>query len=418
MGVAIQALAARVFSVLAAILVAFLVSPEVFGVYGRLQMLGLLFTVIGFLRLERAVVAAPSLADAVNASKAGLVLMPVLAVMMVGLSLMALPGSLSGHGLAALCAMSFAGRSLILLTHSWLSRWGRPKSINALIFLQAGVQIVIQLVLLGSGIVSLIALILGEIAGALAVVSAAWLKGRTLVVRILRKRRVFGVLASQRWLPLANLPAALFSQMLTALPLMAYGHLADSLSTGHFALAWRVVEAPMQMIAATATSLAVATGLWSSRRLVRNDRHAAMIYVSLIVGIGAALILASYLAAPFLVDHAGHILGVPISRLSGTAAFIPVAVLLTAGIALGGPHSDLVSYAGAERPALIVHAGALCAALTVYVFAPENPMDMLLLFGAVMVLRSLCLWLLLPLALRRRSFQRAVPIQPKLRKEI
>jgi hypothetical protein len=399
MRIAVLAFAARIFSVLVAIIVALLVAPEIFGLYGRLQMLGLVFMVFAFLRLERAVVASPSMREACKASKTGLLIMPVAALAMVYLALIAIPESRTAQLIPPLFFLSLLGRGLILLTHSWLSRWGKQELISLLIVIQAATQVMVQLFLLSSDVPPLVALMVGEIAGSLLACLIAGLKGHRVVKRIIAIDQPFQIFQTQRILMLANLPAALMSQALVALPLIAYGRLADPVSTGHLALAWRIAEAPMQMLAATATSLAITTGLWSRHEFGSDDKKKAAVYVSLIIGIALALVIAAMTSDALLHFLSPFITTLPSPRLLDTAQFVPFAVLITAGIALGGPHADLVTFAGAERLGLLIHAGALSMALALY-FMTSEPTAFLLYFGSVILLRSLCLWILLPHAVR------------------
>jgi hypothetical protein len=409
MRIAFWAFAARVFSVCAALTVALLVAPEVFGLYGRMQMLGLVFMVFAFLRLERAVVSAPRLKEAFRASKMGLMMMPFFAMISVGVSAVLIaelapfqadsqlrqlpPAGISQHRIVlSLFFLSLIGRALILLVHSWQSRWGLQASISQLIFLQAMTQMAVQLLLIATGIQPIFALILGEIAGSGVATVFALRRGNRIVIAILNAQNASHVLKSQWQLPLFNLPAGLMSQILVALPLIAFGRLSDAAMTGHLALAWRISEAPMQMLAATATSLAVTTGIWVRHDILKDDKKKALAYVTIVVVLALLLIcLAQIIGA----------LNFP-GRLQKTAQYMPIAALITAAVALGGPHADLVTFAGAEKAALLIHGLAASAALLLC-FITNEAHALLLGLAVITLIRSAALWVLLPLALGRRE---------------
>jgi hypothetical protein len=404
MRIAFLAFAARIFSVGAALVVALLVTPEVFGLYGRLQMLSLVFMVFAFLRLERAVVAAPNLQEAYRASKVGLFFMPFSAMIVVGASSALIPELIPTGGLQqkwsilVIYFLSLIGRALILLVHSWFSRWGLQASISRLIFLQAVSQMIVQLILIATGIQPIIALILGEITGSGVAVSVAAWRGKKLVMAVLGARNLVQTLFRQRQLPLFNLPAALMSQILVALPLLAFGRLSDAATTGHLALAWRLCEAPMQMLAATATSLAVTTGIWARQDILKDDKRKALAYVAIIVALAALLITMSQLTGLIVLED----------RLLQTSQYMPIATLITAAIALGGPHADLVTFAGAEKAALLIHGLATTAAVILCLMTTQAFL-LLLALALIILTRSMALWILLPVALGRRQ----TTIEPK-----
>ena len=388
------AFGARILSVLSALTVALLVEPAVFGLYGRLQMVSLIFMAFVFLRMERAVVTAPSLEDAFRAIRFGLFLSPGLAIATALASPFLIPDLVVSNAppmAIYLYAAVLFGRSLILLLHSWLSRFQCQKQISLMIGLQSIVQFITQFAMLWLGVTPLLALLAGECLGAITVAIISISIKKSIIKNVFRSRFKKSFFIRWQTLPLYNLPASLMSQATVSLPLITIGRIADPITTGHIALAWRVSEAPMQLLAATATTLAVTAGIWSRGKLIASDKKNAAIFVALIVAATLTLLLISHFAGALDFNM----------RISNTAGYIPIVTLLTAGIALGAPHADLVTYAGSERLAFLVHAVCFGLACLIFSYATE-PFQALYWFAAVIMIRSVCLWILLPFALRNK----------------
>ncbi|MGX1786688.1 hypothetical protein ACWIGM_08125 [Bosea sp. NPDC055332] len=382
------AFGARIASALLALVVAIVVAPAVFGFYGRLQAIGLVFAVFAVFRLERAIVTAPSVAEAVRVTRNALLILPASSLVAVAAAFALnpdLPAQHPHHGFALLLLVAFLARGVLLLVNAWFLRSGDQMRLSGLILAQAIGQFTAQIVLLATGWPPLAMLIAGEIIGA-ALAAAMVSAGHGALLRLLmRPRWTPRVMARWHRLVVFNLPAALASQTLVALPLITVGRLADHATTGHIALALRIADAPMQLLASAATSFIVASGAWRGRGSSTSPAVFALIYLAGVL-LFVALLAGGAQALNLVVIE---------GRIAATGAYIPIACLLTGAIALGGPHAELVAFAGAERRAFAIHLMALAAGLLVFQLATE-PVTALLCFAVIAGLRSLALWLVLP----------------------
>lgn len=382
------AVGVRTLSVAVTLIVALSVAPSFYGVYGQLQAIGLVFAVVALLRYERVVFVAPSLDEALGATRAGMAAIAILAPVGAVATYAALPQLHNGSRpvlLVVWLAAVLAGRGFTVLAHSWLLRARRQGDLSKMIALQAVVQSAVQLWLLGAQFDPLVALLAGDAVGS----AAAILRGHGLDRRVLRRslsaRGTLSVMRNWSALPIVNLPATLMSQALVSLPLLAWGRIASPDSTGHLALAMRIADVPMQLIAATATSLALTARLWGGDARGIDTRVKAAAYVG-VVAAGFVMLIVASLCVRWL-DLGG--------RVDLTASYLPMAAALAAAVALGAPHADLVALAGKERLAFVIHAVALAAGLLAFAMSSDASV-MLSVFSAIILSRSVALWLALP----------------------
>lgn len=382
------AFGARIVSALLALGMAVIVAPAVFGFYGRLQAIGLVFAVFAVLRLERAIVSSASTTEAVRVTRCALLLLPATSTVAV-LAAFALAPDLADQPpryiFTALLFIAFLARGLLLLINAWLLRSGNQMRLSYLVLSQAVAQFASQALLLTTDLPPLAMLVAGEIMGALLAAAIAAAGHRALLARLIPPRWTAGILSRWRRLILFNLPAALASQTLVALPLITVGRLADHATIGHIALALRIAEAPMALLGSAATSFAVAAGLWRGRTSLTSPLQLVLVYFASVMLFGFLLVGGAWGLSLVIIE----------GRIAATIAYIPVVFLLPAAIVLGGPHAELVTYAGAEGQAFSIHVTALIAGLAVFHWATA-PVPALLSFAAIAGLRSLVLWLVLP----------------------
>lgn len=386
------ATSARIISSFLGLVLAFLVAPAAFGFYGRFQAIGLVFSVFACFRLERAVVSAPRLREALRVTGFALRLLPFTALVAVVAAFLLAPDLADQANPAALTAalwLAFLGRGLMLLGTSWLLRAGRQNALSGMLLLQATIQFAAQLVLLQIYVPVLLALILGEVVGTVAATTYACSNGHRLVLLMRNTTSAVARVGSWYHLVVFNLPATLAAQIFLALPLIVVGRLADPATTGHFALAMKISDAPMALLASVATSLAVTAGVW---RGIGTRSHLVLsaIFVGAVLVCAASLVAAALVLAPFISGQ----------RFGAMLAYIPIATALTAAVALGGPHADLVTYAGAERRAFLIHAAALLAGVAI-VLNETDATAALRAFAVVALCRSVILWLLFPRIVKR-----------------
>lgn len=381
------AASARVASAFLGLAMAFLVAPGAFGFYGRFQAIGLVFSVFACLRLERAVVSAPRLREAMQVTSLALRLLPFTAVVAVVAAFLLAPdltGQASAGALAIVLWLAFLGRGLMLVGISWLLRIGRQDALSGMMLIHAIVQFAAQFLLLQLDVPVLLALILGEVVGAGVAMAYACSSDRRLVRLAGRTSPRTGLISRWYHLIVFNLPATLAAQVFLALPLIVVGHLADPATTGHVALALKISDAPMALLTSVATSWTVAAGVW---RGINTRSHLVLsaIFLGAVLVCAASLVAVALVAGPFI----------PGQRLGAMSAYIPIATALTAAVALGGPHADLVPYAGAERRAFLIHAAALLAGIVI-MLNEADPAAALGAFAAVALCRSVALWVLFP----------------------
>jgi hypothetical protein len=402
----LAAVGARGGALIASLAVAFMVAPEIFGVYGRFQAAALVFSVIGGLRLERGVVTAP---DDDTALRLTVIVMGIAPVAALGgaaaIVLWLVPDLLRGPNpalVAALSCAALAGRIAVLVVQSWIARLGSPGGISAFILVQSAVQFTGQIGLLRIGADPLTALIGGEVAGQLCASVLFAVRRRDLCARLRRAPPLRERFAPYRRLPAFELPGALASQAFVALPLIAMGLHAPQEAVGHAALAWRIVDAPVNLLAGVATSFAVAGGYWRAGAAgTARARDDARYLLALAAGL-AALLAAAHLAAT---------LAGPDSRIAESAAYLPFVAPILFLIAAGGPHADLLAYAGGERAATALHLAALAAALAVAAGQPD-PRILFLAAAGIALLRAAAARLLLARQLRLSAPAGDQPAQP------
>lgn len=132
------AASARIVSAFLGLALAFLVAPEAFGFYGRLQAIGLVFSVFACLRLERVVVSALRLREAVQVTNFALRLLPFTAFFAVAAAFLLAPdlaGQANAVALAVALWLAFIGRALMLLGISWLLRLGRQDALSGMMLI-------------------------------------------------------------------------------------------------------------------------------------------------------------------------------------------------------------------------------------------------------------------------------------------
>lgn len=405
MGVLV-AVGVRGIALIASLAVAFMVAPESFGVYGRVQAAALVFSVIGGLRLERGVVTAPDDDTALRLTVLVMVIAPVAAIGgTAAIMLWLVPDLIRGPNPALVAALAYAtlvGRMAALLLQSWIARFGSSGGIGFFILVQSAIQFTGQIGLLRIGVDPLTALIGGEVAGQLCASTLFALRRRDLCARLWRAPRLKERFAPYRRLPAYELPGALASQAFVALPLIAMGFHAPQDAVGHAALAWRIVDAPVNLLAGVATSFAVAGGYWraGAARSARTRDDARYL---LMLAAGFALMLSA--------GHLAAALAGPGSRIAESAAYLPFVAPILFLVAAGGPHADLLAYAGGERAATALHLSALAAVLAVAAGRPD-PQILFLAAAGIALLRTAAARFLLSRQLRRSAPAGDQPAQP------
>jgi hypothetical protein len=366
-----------------AIIVALLVSPSDFGFYGRLQAIGLVAQTFVFLRLERAILSASGLAGAMRATVACMwlgVSTAVLATAMAAYSIDGLTRLPDWPALLTTFLFSTYARGLALIGIAWLRRLGLASEQPLFVALQVTVQFAMQLWLTRSDVLSpLLGLLIGEVAGsALAIVVLAR-RNRWRVPGLARAS--YALSAIRRWwqLVVLNMPAAFLSQALVSLPTLTVGKLATSDETGHVVLAIRLVDAPLQILAATMTTIALTQGWHRHAASGRQHRMFYALYVgALIAACAATVILGGVIADVFHWE-----------RLQATVFALPYAAMLCLCLQAGSPMVEIAAYRGREAGAFALHGLMAAIGLAVWILSADPHMA-LIFFAATFLFRSAC----------------------------
>lgn len=356
-------------------------APEAFGIYGRVVLAVLVAQVFVFLRLERAVVAAPDRAEAVAATKAAL----VVASAALPLSWAAICFAVADLGrtpdpalvISALGA-SLAAKCLLLLAFAWLQREAMALVLAAAMTSQAAVQLASQLVLLALPLPPVAAMLAGDAVGALVGLAVAAAGLRALGPTDRSSDAPMATLRKHWRLPALNTPSALVSQAATVMPLFAVAAHATPAETGAVAFAQRILEPAFHLFAVLVTQHAVERRLFAPGALTRPQR---LRYALGLAGLGLATTLSLAVAAELALRF-----GLPPKAAAALAYLWPV---LAASFAIfaGGPAMDLAQYGGREGLVLGVNLATLLGG-TAIILAGGGAAAILWAFAALFALRA------------------------------
>jgi hypothetical protein len=372
---------ARAASAMLAIIIALVVAPAVFGLYGMLQAVALVATPLLFLRLERAVLLAPDRAEVLEIARVCLRLVVPMAMVATVIAALAVPGLWQRSDSIPLLAVFLLGlvlKGLIVMANVGMQRFSLAVEQPLLILFQTAAQFLLQIGLMLILDNALLALLLGEVGGAMIALALLARRRDWRINAATAPANPRAIFANWRQFPLLNMPSALISQALVAAPLLLFGHLADAVSTGHFAFALRLADAPIQLIGAAAVTVAMTEG-WQSRPRGGPREHRMMwLYLAVLVATCIAIATAAAILSHWSVNL----------RVDAVAALIPYALMVTAAVGLGAPIQDIAGFRRGEATLLVVHAVTFCATAITWMTS-SNPLAAIMVLAALLLARSI-----------------------------
>ncbi|MBN9455747.1 MAG: hypothetical protein J0I54_03880 [Bosea sp.] len=281
--------------------------------------------------------------------------------------------------------VSLAGRSVLRLIWSEATAEGDFRAIGNSNIVQAVVQPVIMLVLIGIFGPKALALFMADACGHL-LAAAYLLRRRHAALLPLVQPRLWSVeslvAAAYRWrdAPRALLPAALLAYGFSIAPILALPYASNALLAAHVALAMRLLDMPAQMFGTVSTPLA----LNRLRSYAGARRH---FWVrALTIGLIAASI--ALFAASGLVGYlADGLLGG--SKWEGVGDVIAIMSLFYCGIALVGPLQEIATLSRQPLWQVLTNALALLAMVGVMLWYGALTPALLVAIGTVSVARTL-----------------------------
>jgi O-antigen/teichoic acid export membrane protein len=353
-GLAWRNLAARILSAMCLLVAAHTYELKVFADFGVylavMNIIGLLF----FLRYESAIVGATSDEDALLAIKSCLAI-SILILAMVAIALLV---ATQTHQMSWLVAIFFviglAARGSLRLAVIYATRCGDFAVLARSTMIQAIVQPVLLLALLTTPLDGLLALVISDAVGHLvAMATALWLqrKGLGNVIQPVSMHEILGLL--KRWisLPLFNLPGTLMSSIFISAPLVLTPMIVDATTAGAFALAYRLLDFPTQLIGAAATPVVMNLFRTSNTRPLDAATRWLLAFSAVVLAAFGVLAFASFELSQFVTSP----------KWSQVLHMIPFFALFSASLAIAGPLYEAGSQFQDQRLMTIVHGLAAIA---------------------------------------------------------
>jgi hypothetical protein len=388
--------AVRSLSIVTTLVVARYAPASALGDFLQLQLLGLLSLVFLFARYERAIIDERTLRGAVRATRLcaaiGLSLVLPLALFIAFM----VPGSRpTVHPFVFFVLLTgLLAKGLQLLAYQWFQRAGLLRELGVALLAQVVAQAIFQLYFLYALKSPLAALVAGECIGL--VTFCAVILGRAypvlkMVMRRIKSPQLRRFMFRHIDLPTRNLPGAILSQAVLALPLVVFAMKSSPDMTGYFGLALRLSEALFQVIAGSLTALWVSRKIWIAPAATLGRWSAA--YLLLLSAAVCGYLMFAWIAM--------HWTNVP--NWVGAAQWAVLAVLWSSAIGASGPIVDIVGYQKGDRAALWLHGCILFLGFTIAV-AINEPVAFLWAMAALGWLRAIMFF---GLFLRLRALAKA-----------
>jgi hypothetical protein len=189
---------------------------------------------------------------------------------------------------------------------------------------------------------------------------------------------VIGLAREWASLPLINLPSTACAAAFAALPLLAIFHMADAHVAGHIALAFRLLDAPVQVLAGSVAPVAMNRFVvrQSSALQQRDLALVSWLTVAVLILFGGAS-LAAFMLDPWLVK----------TPWAGLGLVLPFVALFQAGNAFALPLIEVADLKREQRHLLAVQALSL-AAISLIAMLAHDWRIALLGFGLVALVRA------------------------------
>ncbi len=376
---------ARLISVWGLIVAAALCPPSVFAAFAVFSAAANFVSTASLLRLEAVFFRSN------DAARLGLAFRLAAAVgtAFLGLTVLVLIGlALTGWvapAVAFFFFVSLAARSVLRLIWAEATAEGDFRAIGNSNVVQAVVQPVIMLVLIGLFGPKALALFMAD-AGGHVLATLYLLRRRHAALRPLVQPRLWNsgslIAAAWRWrdAPRALLPSALLAYGFSIAPILALPYASNALLAAHVALAMRLLEMPSQMFGTVSTPL-VLNGL---RSYVGKRRRfwIRLMTLGLIAAAGAlfaAVGLGAHVADSFIEG----------TKWAGVGAVIAIMSLFYGGITLVGPLQEVATLSRQLAWQVLINAVSLLALIGVMRWYGALTPALLYAVGAVSIARTL-----------------------------
>ncbi|MBF9231890.1 hypothetical protein [Microvirga alba] len=353
---------ARGMSVVTLIVAAWLVDIQAFAEFGVYQTLATLAWIALFLRYDAAIVSARSDEEAGEALRLCIGVGTILWLFFSGSSLIVGGAGLMRMQLAVLLPFSILGRGMLRLTFATATRDGDFKGIGRASMVQSVLQPTALVLLVLSPIDDALGFAIADIVGHVSGVAYLAWRRRKHLQALEAGWSVAALLdAGRRWksLPLYNLPGSFFALAFVMSPLLIMPMAAPPVLAGHVALAYRMFDVPTQIITAASTPIFLNRLRPSLDRASPIFGRHIMLGLSLLIGVGYALMAGLLmLADPLLTGTA----------LDGLAYVIPYVALFLCFVALAAPLNDSCALYPQQRRLVLIQGMAVLGSCLAAVF--------------------------------------------------
>jgi hypothetical protein len=342
-------LVSRVLSGFSILLSVWLFAPADFVRFGTLLAALTLASAVQFLRYDYVIVSANGLTQLCAALRlTAFVGVAVWLVLAAG-AWIAVDRGIVGADIAGLFLLALAARGLSRIMGRLGVRDGEFKRLGQATLALSACQPVVVVTAWLLGVNGAVAMVLSDIIGNL--VSALWL-GWQFRSRLRGYLRAGADIAgiwrmAHAWssLPLVNLPSSLLAVSFATVPVMVVLNVAEAEIAGHFALAFRLLDVPAQILAAAISPIAM--NRFTRRQGQPRQHHDPELALWLIIAVLAVfggITLAAPMIEPWLAGTGWR----------GFTAFIPLVALFQGGVALTLPLLELAGMQHKQRDLFVL----------------------------------------------------------------
>jgi hypothetical protein len=386
-------LVARLLSGISILASVWLFAPAEFVRFGALLAVLTLASAVQFLRYDYTIASAVGPAELRSAIRLTAVVGLVVWLAMAVMATLAVRLDIVGADMAGLFLLALAGRGLCRLLGRIGVRDGEFRLLGQSSLAFSGSQPAVVVLAFLSGANGSVAMAMTDIIGnALASLLLAWHYRASLRVWFRLWEDTPGMIAmARRWasLPLVNLPSTLLAVSFATVPVLVVLNMLEADMAGHFALAFRLLDVPSQILAAAISPIAMNrfTRRNSDQRPYRDPELA----FGLVVAVGAVfggISLAGFMIEPWLAG----------TGWQGFSTYVPLVALFQGGIAMTLPLLEIAGVQHSQRRLFVLQSLSVLGVGLIALLASDWQIA-LLGFGILALVQGACL--LLPLAGRR-----------------
>jgi O-antigen/teichoic acid export membrane protein len=370
------------FSILVSVL---LFSPAEFARFGMLLAALTLVCGVQFLRYETLIVAARTTAEL------RIVLRLTICVgLLVWLVMAAVTGAaawlgLVGVDLALLFMSALAARGICRIANQIVIRNGGFGTLGRATLTLTCVQPTVLVMAWMLGATGTIAMgmtdVVGNIAASICLIWPSRYILREAFRRRLGEESIWSVARQRSAVPIYNLPSTLLAAAFTSVPLLVVLHFADPHVGGHVALVFRILDVPVQVIAAVISPLAM-------NRFHMNKGHFMSVHAPLLVGglllvvtsVFGGICLAALVIEPWLYG----------TNWAGFSVYLPQVAFFQAGIAVALPLIEIANLRSNQKTLFIIQVLAVVS-ISLLALAVADWQTAIMFFGWASAFRALLL---------------------------